>query len=85
MKASVRFNNGGSGGFVSADGLIVTNHHIGADSLQKLSRKDKDYLRDGFLRPDAQAGIEVPRPGAERPARDPRCDRVASRRRSSRT
>ena len=48
QKASVRFNNGGSGSFVSADGLIVTNHHIGADSLQKLSPKDKDYLRDGF-------------------------------------
>jgi hypothetical protein len=46
--ASVRFNNGGSGGFVSPDGLIVTNHHIGADSLQKLSPKDKDYYRDGF-------------------------------------
>src|SRR5262249_49855577 len=37
QKASVRFNNGGSGGFVSADGLILTNHHIGADCLQKLS------------------------------------------------
>jgi hypothetical protein len=48
QKASVRFNNGGSGGFVSADGLVVTNHHIGADSLQKVSPKDKDYLRDGF-------------------------------------
>jgi hypothetical protein len=46
--ASVRFNNGGSGGFVSALGLIVTNHHIGADSLQKLSPADKDYVRDGF-------------------------------------
>jgi hypothetical protein len=48
QKASVRFNSGGSGSFVSADGLIVTNHHIGADSLQKLSPKDKDYYRDGF-------------------------------------
>jgi hypothetical protein len=48
MKASVRFNSGGSGGFVSADGLIVTNHHIGAESLQKLSPAGKDYLKNGY-------------------------------------
>ena len=46
--ASVRFNSGGSGSFVSPGGLIVTNHHIGADALQKLSPKDKDYLHDGY-------------------------------------
>jgi hypothetical protein len=47
--AAVRFNNGGSGSFVSADGLIMTNHHVGADTLAKLSSKDKDYYRDGFF------------------------------------
>jgi hypothetical protein len=49
MHASVRFNNGGSGGFVSPSGLVVTNHHIGADALQKLSTPQRDLLRDGFL------------------------------------
>jgi hypothetical protein len=49
QKASVRFNNGGSGSFVSPDGLVLTNHHIGAESLQKLSPKDRDYYRDGYL------------------------------------
>jgi len=49
MKASIRFNNGGSGSFVSPDGLAITNHHIGSDALQKLSTKDKDLYRDGFL------------------------------------
>lgn len=49
MKANVRFNSGGSGGFVSADGLIVTNHHIAADALQKLSKPGLDLYRDGFL------------------------------------
>jgi hypothetical protein len=47
-RASVRFTNGGSGGFVSADGLVVTNHHIGADAIQKLSTREKNFYRDGF-------------------------------------
>ncbi len=45
---SVRFNNGGSGGFVSPEGLVVTNHHIGADALHKLSKPGSDLLKDGF-------------------------------------
>ncbi len=48
QKSSVRFNSGGSGSFVSADGLVITNHHVGADSLQKLSDEQHNYLRDGF-------------------------------------
>jgi hypothetical protein len=48
QKASVRFNSGGSGSFVSEDGLLISNHHVGADALQKLSTKEKNYLRDGF-------------------------------------
>src|SRR5688572_20766624 len=49
MKASVRFNSGGSGSLVSADGLVITNHHVGADDLQKLSDATHNYLRDGFI------------------------------------
>ena len=48
QKASVRFSSGGSGSFVSADGLAITNHHVGADSLQKFSDEQHNYLRDGF-------------------------------------
>ena len=48
MKSSVRFNSGGSGSFVSADGLVITNHHVAADDLQKLSNEQNNYLRDGF-------------------------------------
>ena len=36
QKSSVRFDNGASGSFVSADGLALTNHHVGSDALQKL-------------------------------------------------
>src|SRR5215471_9060559 len=46
--ASVRFNNGGSGSFVSANGLLITNHRIAADALQKLSTPERDLFRDGF-------------------------------------
>ncbi|HEY2714123.1 MAG TPA: S46 family peptidase [Chthoniobacterales bacterium] len=48
QKASVRFNSGGSGSFVSPSGLVITNHHVGADTLQKLSSAEHNYLRDGF-------------------------------------
>ena len=48
QRASVRFNSGGSGSFVSSTGLVLTNHHVGADALQKLSSKDKNYLAEGF-------------------------------------
>src|SRR5215204_4092137 len=49
QKSSVRFNSGGSGSFVSADGLVMTNHHVGADALQKIDNKQKTtYVRDGF-------------------------------------
>jgi hypothetical protein len=45
---SVRFNNGGSGSFVSEDGLAFTNHHVGRVCLQQLSTEKKDYIKEGF-------------------------------------
>jgi hypothetical protein len=48
QKASVRFNSGGSGSFVSAKGLVITNHHVGADTLQKISDPQHNYLKEGF-------------------------------------
>ncbi len=48
QKASIRFNSGGSGSFISEDGLLISNHHVGADALQKLSSAKKNYLKDGF-------------------------------------
>ncbi|QJW96202.1 S46 family peptidase [Frigoriglobus tundricola] len=46
--SSVRFNSGGSGSFVSPDGLVMTNHHVAAGDLDKVSTPEKNYLRDGF-------------------------------------
>jgi hypothetical protein len=45
---SVRFNNGGSGSFVSADGLTFTNHHVGAVCVQQLSTPGHDFMKQGF-------------------------------------
>ncbi|MEI6051736.1 MAG: S46 family peptidase [Opitutaceae bacterium] len=56
--SSVRFNSGGSGSFVSGDGLVITNHHVGADSLQKMGSQEHNYLRDGFYATSAAAEIK---------------------------
>src|ERR1700716_3967743 len=48
QKSSVRFNSGGSGSFVSPTGLVITNHHVGLDTLQKASTEKINYVHDGF-------------------------------------
>lgn len=48
QKSSVAFIGIVSGSFVSADGLVMTNHHVGLDTLQDLSTAAHDYVRDGF-------------------------------------
>jgi Peptidase S46 len=48
QKSSVRLGRGASGSFVSPDGLVLTNHHVGSDSLQKLSDATHNYLAAGF-------------------------------------
>ena len=46
--SSVRFDNGGSGSFVSRDGLTFTNHHVGSECIQQLSTGGKDYFKTGY-------------------------------------
>jgi hypothetical protein len=49
QKSSVRFASGGSGSFVSPEGLVMTNHHVGLSVLQQISKPGgKNYVKDGF-------------------------------------
>lgn len=57
--ASVRLE-GGSGSIVSPDGLVLTNQHIAAGQLQKLSTAERDLVRDGFSAPTRAAEPKLP-------------------------
>ena len=58
--SSVRLNDGGSGSFVSANGLLLTNHHVARVQLQKNSTADHDYLRDGFYAATQDQEMKTP-------------------------
>ena len=60
MKSCVRFNVGGSASFVSSNGLVLTNHHVGSDTLYKLSTKENNYAQDGFLAPTQGEELKAP-------------------------
>lgn len=58
--SSVRFNDGGSGSFVSPNGLVLTNHHVASDQLEKISTPQHDYLNDGFYAASPASEIKSP-------------------------
>ena len=60
MKSSVRFNVGGSASFVSSNGLVLTNHHVGSDTLFKLSTKERNIMDEGFLAKTHDEELKAP-------------------------
>ena len=58
--ASVRFNNGGSGSFVSPNGLVLTNYHIVEDIVGEVSTPEKDLAKEGFLAKTQAEEIKAP-------------------------
>ncbi|MGQ0736515.1 MAG: S46 family peptidase [Acidobacteriota bacterium] len=59
QQASVRFPSG-SGSFVSADGLVLTNHHVAMDIIQELSTTERDFVKEGFLARDQSQELKAP-------------------------
>jgi hypothetical protein len=57
--SSVRLNDGGSGSFVSPNGLLLTNHHVARSQLEKSSTKDHDYIKDGFYAPTLESEMKA--------------------------
>src|SRR5712691_5858404 len=57
--SSVRFNDGGSGSFVSPNGLVITNHHVALRQLQKASTAQKNYVKDGFYAKTASEELKA--------------------------
>ena len=58
--ASVRFNNGGSGSFVSPNGLVLTNYHIVEDIVGEVSTPEKDIAKEGFVAKTRAEEIKAP-------------------------
>jgi Peptidase S46 len=48
IKDAVVIVDGGTGEFVSADGLLLTNHHVAFDALVSASDPSKDYAANGY-------------------------------------
>ncbi len=48
-QATVRLSSGGTGSFVSGQGLILTNHHVASDCIAKIASAQHNYMDEGFL------------------------------------
>jgi len=51
---------GCTGSFVSADGLVLTNHHCTRGSLARLSTKDRDLVKNGFVAMSRDQELKIP-------------------------
>jgi hypothetical protein len=49
LMSAVVYLGGGTGGFVSREGLILTNHHVAFGALQRASTEKKDRIKNGFI------------------------------------
>ena len=57
--SSIRFG-GASGSFVSPEGLVLTNHHVGRGAIQQLSTPERDLVKNGFYAKSRADELKVP-------------------------
>ena len=58
--AIVQFGGGCTGEIISGEGLLVTNHHCGYSSIQRLSSPEHNYLEDGYWALNREMELPVP-------------------------
>ena len=49
LMSAVVHLGGGTGEFVSKEGLILTNHHVAFGAIQRASDTENDYIKHGFI------------------------------------
>jgi hypothetical protein len=60
QKSSIRFGNGGSASFVSPNGLVMTNHHVGVSTLQRMSTPERDLVEQGYYAKTLEDELKCP-------------------------
>lgn len=60
MLSCVRFNVGGSASFISSNGLVLTNHHVAADTLYKLSTPERNIHAKGYYADSQEKELKAP-------------------------
>lgn len=60
LKDAIVLLGGGTSSFISAEGLILTNHHVAFGAIQSVSSVEEDRLKDGFLAKTKQEEISIP-------------------------
>lgn len=58
--SALQFGRGCSSAFVSADGLIMTNHHCGRNDFHLVQKEEEDLLKNGFYATTLEEERKIP-------------------------